>query len=104
MLLNQFRCTNCGAGLKSTRGVRVGREMDCPRCQDRFVVSRPAARRRARPDGEEWEARRPARRPHPSIRKASPGLLILGLVGVLVLVLGAGGAGLFLLLRQGPAA
>jgi hypothetical protein len=31
-------CPNCGTSLKSVRGVRIGRKIQCPRCQAAFAV------------------------------------------------------------------
>ena len=41
MLLHQITCPKCGASLTSKAGVPEGRQLNCPKCQNRFAAEAP---------------------------------------------------------------
>lgn len=59
MSLQKINCPECGAGLKSAAGFKVGKTVNCPKCETPFVVEDPDE---ADPEEEE--------RPKPAAKKA----------------------------------
>ncbi|MFO0823072.1 MAG: hypothetical protein U0792_08115 [Gemmataceae bacterium] len=41
MALNRITCPECGAGMKSAAGFKVGKKVTCPKCEESFVVEEP---------------------------------------------------------------
>lgn len=55
--LNKIACPECGTGLKSATGFKVGQFVRCPKCKDEFEVEPPEV------EEEEFEERKPSRKP-----------------------------------------
>lgn len=69
MAINRISCPECGAGLKSASGFKVGQTVSCPKCEIHFVVEDPE-------EEEDETPKKPARPgpkgPPPGLSKTAP--------------------------------
>lgn len=116
--ISKITCPSCGAGLRLTGVLPVGKRIKCPKCSDAFVVpEEEEEERKPQPrqvveevddDEPEEEERAPERRPaarkprkKPTKKAASKTPLILGLLAGVVVLVAAGGGLAFVLSKRG---
>jgi hypothetical protein len=62
MILTKIACPHCGALLKSTAGVQVGKRIVCPKCGEPFAAAAPDVAKKTLPPGDLEGERLPAGR------------------------------------------
>jgi hypothetical protein len=90
----KITCPYCGTSLKSERGVRVGRQIFCPRCGAGFTVQADDGG----PAHAEVAPAAPARRPG----AVNGGRLMLAVGGVLLYLAGGSALGYYCFTQTGP--